>query len=63
MMTIVVGLCKALTKHLYVKEHPRLINEILRYTNRYNYIKNMRSASERSKSIIKEDIKMLNKRC
>jgi hypothetical protein len=49
------------TKHMYVKEHPRLINEIPRGTKRYNSIKSMRSASERSNSTIKEDIKILDR--
>jgi len=49
------------SKHMYVKEHPRLINEIPRGTKRYNSIKNMRSASERSNSTMKEDIKIIDK--
>jgi len=48
-------------KHMYVKEHPRLINEIPRGSKRYNTIKNMRSASERSNSTMKEDLKILDK--
>jgi hypothetical protein len=35
------------TRHMYVKEHPRLINEIPRGSNRYNLIKKIRSASLR----------------
>jgi len=35
------------TKHMYVKEHPRLINEIPRGSKRYNLIKKIRSASLR----------------
>jgi hypothetical protein len=46
---------------MYIKEHPRLVNEIPRGTKRYNSIKNMRSASERSNSTIKEDIKIIDK--
>jgi hypothetical protein len=49
------------TKHMYVKEHPRLINEIPRGSKRYNTIKKMRSASERANSTIKEDLKILDK--
>ena len=49
------------SKHMYVKVHPRLINEIPRGTKRYNSIKNMRSASERSNSTMKEDLKILDK--
>ena len=49
------------SKHMYVKEHPRLINEIPRGSKRYNTIKKFRSASERSNSTIKEDLKILEK--
>ncbi len=48
-------------KHMYVKEHPRLINEIPRGSKRYNLIKKIRSASERANSTMKEDIKILEK--
>jgi hypothetical protein len=48
-------------KHMYLKEHPRLVNQIPRGTKRYNTIKNMRSASERANSTIKEDLKILEK--
>lgn len=46
---------------MYVKEHPRLVNEIPRGSRRYKTIKNMRSASERANSTMKEDIKILDK--
>ncbi|RLB60395.1 MAG: hypothetical protein DRG80_05395, partial [Deltaproteobacteria bacterium] len=36
------------TKHMYVKEHPRLVNEIPRGSKRYKTIKKIRSASERA---------------
>jgi hypothetical protein len=49
------------TKHMYVKEHPRLINEIPRGSKRYNLIKKIRSASERANSTLKEDLKILEK--
>ena len=49
------------TKHMYVKEHPRLVNEIPRGSKRYKTIKKMRSASERLNSTIKENIKILDK--
>ena len=49
------------TKHMYVKEHPRLINEIPRGSKRYNTFKKMRPASERSNSTMKEDLKILVK--
>ena len=49
------------TKHMYLKEHPRLVNEIPRGTKRYNSFKKMRPASERSNSTMKEDLKILGK--
>jgi len=49
------------SKHMYVKEHPRLVNEIPRGSKRYKTIKKMRSASERSNSSMKEDLKVINK--
>jgi len=49
------------TKHMYVKEHPRLINEIPRGSKRYILIKKIRSASERANSTMKEDLKILEK--
>ena len=49
------------SKHMYVKEHPRLVNEIPRGSKRYNNIKKMRTASERANSTMKEDIKILDK--
>ena len=49
------------TKHMYVKEHPRLVNEIPRGSKRYKQIKRMRSASERANSTLKEDIKILDR--
>ena len=48
-------------KHMYVKEHPRLINEIPRGSKRYNLIKKIRSASERANSTMKENLKILEK--
>ena len=48
-------------KHMYVKDHPRLINEIPRGSQRYNTLKKMRPAAERSNSTMKEDIKVLDK--
>ena len=46
---------------MYVKDLPRLVNQIPRGTKRYKAIKNLRSASERSNSTIKEDLKILEK--
>jgi hypothetical protein len=48
-------------KHMYVKEHPRLVNEIPRGSKRYNVIKKIRSASERANSTMKENLKILEK--
>ena len=48
-------------KHMSVKKHPRLVNEIPRGSKRYNDIKKIRSASERANSSLKEDIKILDK--
>jgi len=44
-----------------IKEFPRLINEIPRGSKRYLLIKKLRSASERSNSSLKEDLKILDK--
>jgi hypothetical protein len=49
------------TKHMYVKEHPRLVNEVPRGSKRYQLIKKFRSASERANSTMKEDLKILEK--
>ena len=49
------------TRHMYVKDHPRLINEIPRGSKRYNLIKKIRSASERANSTLKEDLKIIEK--
>ncbi len=48
-------------KHSYIKEHPRLVNEIPRGSKRYKEIKKIRSASERSNSTLKEDQRVLDK--
>lgn len=49
------------SKHMYVKEHPRLVNQIPRGSKRYKEIKKIRSASERANSSMKEDLKILDK--
>jgi hypothetical protein len=49
------------SKHMYVKEHPRLVNEIPRGSKRYKDFKKIRSASERANSTLKEDIRILDK--
>jgi hypothetical protein len=48
-------------KHMYIKDHPRLINEIPRGSKLYKNIKKCRSASERANSTLKEHIKILDK--
>ncbi|MFP4038004.1 MAG: hypothetical protein ACLFUE_10820, partial [Desulfobacteraceae bacterium] len=49
------------TKHMSIKEHPRLITEVIRGTDRHQKIKNLRSASERTNASAKEDFCILNK--
>jgi hypothetical protein len=49
------------SKHMYLKEHPRLVNEIPRGSKRYKDIKKIRSASERANSTLKDNIKILDK--
>ena len=62
-----IGSCEHLNKacgyttHSFIEQHPRLLNEIPRGTNRYNTIKRCRSASERSNSTIKETLNILEK--
>jgi len=46
---------------MYVKEHPRLINEIPRGSKRYKDIKKLRSALERINSALKEGLKILDR--
>jgi len=48
-------------RHMYVKEHPRLINIIPRGSKRYDWLKRLRSSSERSNSTVKEDIPILRR--
>ncbi|MEE9168279.1 MAG: hypothetical protein V3U73_00865 [bacterium] len=48
-------------RHMYVKEHPRLVTEIPRGSKRYQNIKRARSASERANSTLKEDLKIIDK--
>ena len=46
---------------MYVKKHPRLINDIARGSKRYHTFKKMRPVSQRSNSTMKEDPKILAK--
>jgi hypothetical protein len=48
-------------RHMYVKDLPRLINEIPRGSKRYIDIKKIRSSSERTNSSLKEDLKILDR--
>jgi len=49
------------TKHMSIRQFPRLILEIIRGTYRYQKIKALRSASERTNSTAKEDFTILAK--
>jgi len=49
------------SKHMYLKDNPRLVNEIPRGSKRYKTIKKNRSASERANSTIKVDQKIIDK--
>lgn len=46
---------------MYIKDHPRLVNEIPRGSQRYKCIKKLRSASERANSTLKNDLTLLTK--
>ncbi len=48
------------TKHMSIKEYPRLCVEIPRGSERHTKIKAMRTASERVNSSAKEDLSMLD---
>jgi len=52
---------KGFSKHTYIKDNPRLINEIPRGTKRFKMLQQCRSASERVNSVIKEDLKIIDK--
>jgi hypothetical protein len=49
------------TKHMSVRQFPRLITEVIRGTDRYHKIKTLRSAAERTNSTAKEDFCILSK--
>lgn len=49
------------TEHACIADNPRLYNEIPRGTDRYNEIKRVRSASERTNSTLKEDLDIIGK--
>ena len=48
-------------KHMSIKQHPRLITEIIRGTPRYQKLRSLRPASERTNSTAKEDLDILSK--
>jgi len=48
-------------KHMSIKQHPRLITEIIRGTPRYQELRSLRPASERTNSTAKEDLDILSK--
>jgi len=52
---------KGFSKHTYIKDNPRLINEIPRGSWRFKKLAQFRSASERVNSVIKEDLKIIEK--
>ena len=47
-------------KHLYIHEHPRLLNEVPRGTKKYKKVKNLRTSSERTNSSLKDDLNILD---
>ena len=52
---------KGFSKHTYIKDNPRLINEVPRGSWRFKKLEQFRSASERVNSVIKEDLEIINK--
>jgi hypothetical protein len=48
-------------KHMSIKQYPRLITEVIRGTPRYQKLRSLRSASERTNSTAKEDLDLLRK--
>ena len=48
-------------KHMSIKQHPRLITEVIRGTPRYQKLRSLRPASERLNSTAKDDLEILNK--
>lgn len=48
-------------KHMPIKQHPRLITEIIRGTPRFQTLRSLRPASERLNSTAKEDLDILDK--
>jgi len=48
-------------KHMPLKQHPRLITEVIRGTSRYQKLRSLRPASERLNSTAKDDLEILDK--
>lgn len=48
------------TKHLYINQLPRLLNEVPRGTKRYKLVRNLRSSSERTNSSLKDGLDILD---
>jgi hypothetical protein len=48
-------------KHMPIKQHPRLITEVIRGTPRYQKLRSLRPASERLNSTAKDDLEILDK--
>ena len=48
-------------KHMSIKQYPRLITEVIRGTPRYQKLRSLRPASERTNSSAKEDFETLRK--
>ncbi|MEW6375268.1 MAG: transposase, partial [Thermodesulfobacteriota bacterium] len=48
-------------KHMSIKQHPRVITEVIRGTPRYQTLRSLRPASERLNSTAKEDLEILDK--
>jgi hypothetical protein len=49
------------SRHMSVREFPRLITEVIRGTDRHQKLKTLRSASERTNSSVKDDFCILTK--
>lgn len=49
------------TKHMSIRQFPRLITEVIRATYRYRKLKTLRSSSERMNSSVKDDFCILSK--
>lgn len=48
------------SKHMSISQHPRLVNELIRGTEKYKAIRKLRPSSERINSTLKEDYPILS---